>query len=347
MKRFLNWLKTLFSPPIITAGPIKNPPYIEYSNDIAIPIPGNADDTWLYCFPIKGTYANMLETVNQRLNFSPLNKSVRFFPLSETMMMTVSDIRKGYSTSPNYDKYGYLEEKALQIFMPLVECTLNADNEWVAQRIFFFLPYILVDQPLNVVIGREELGFVKSFAKFAMPNSPELADKFQIDGYGFKNFNKENPEFGAYHNWINIKKTNGDITEGKWENQSEAWASIKKHIQPKTDNSDFHIGLPFVIHELEDLFHGTLPMVFLKQFRDIAIPQNACYQAITQGNGILESFHGGWFLGGEYEINIEDFASYPIKSDLGLASKITVEHPFWVHCDLKFDTGKVLWNANN
>ena len=345
MKNFFLWLKTLFSPPNITAPPISNPTYIDYSNDYIIPIPGAGDDTYLYCFPINGTYQNMLNIVNQRLNFSPLNQKVRYFPLSEKILLVFSDIKKGYTLDPNYEKYGFLEEKALQIFMPIVECTQDAYNNWVAQRILFFIPYIFIDQPFSLSIGREVFGFEKSLANFEFPDSPEKANNFQLNAFGFKQFNKANPEFGKYHPLINIKKTDEKVEEGGWKTHTEAWKHIKQHLYTKNRNAEFSVGLPFIIHELKDLFNKTLPMIFLKQFRDIIDPTKACYQAITEGNGIVDEFLGGWFLGSEYEITIEDMASFPIANDLGLKSKIIVKNPFWTHTNLRFDSGKVLWKA--
>jgi hypothetical protein len=345
MENFIRWLKTLFSPPNISAPEVSNPAYIDYSNDYIIPIPGAGDDTYLYCFPIDGTYQNMLNVVDQRLNFSPLNQKVRYFPLSEKMLLVFSDIKKGYTLDPNYKKYGFLEEKALQIFMPIVECTPDANKNWVAQRILFFIPYIFIDQPFSLSIGREVFGFEKSLANFEMPDSPATANNFQLNAFGFKNFDKLNPEFGKYHPLINSKKTDEKIEEGEWKTHNDAWEHIKQHLDTKKQNSEFSIGLPFIIHELKDLFHKTLPMIFLKQFRDIADPSKACYQAIVEGNGIADAFLGGWFLGHEYEITIEDVASFPIKEDLGLPDKILVSHPFWVHSNLRFDLGKVLWKS--
>ncbi len=346
MRRFFQWLKSLFSAPVISAPSIHNPNYIDYANDYIIPIPGRADDTWLYCFPIRGTYSNMLNVVNQRLNFSPLNQQIRYFPLSDMLMMVVSDIRKGYTLDPNYKKYGYLAEKGVQFFMPIVECSADGRNGWKAERLAFFIPYIAVDQPYNISIGREELGYPKSMGRIDMPEVPHNADNFNVEVYGFKQFNEANPEYGKFHPFVNIKKTNGIIPSGQWQSHNEAWAHIKQHLAAPTASQKIEWGLPFAIHELEDMAEKKLPLIFLKQFRDIVNPAQACYQAITQGNGFTENFLGGWLLGSEYTVTFNDLDSFPICSDLGIANKMTVSHPFWVHANLKFDTGTVLWRAD-
>lgn len=343
MIKFINWLKTLFSPPKLAVENKNNPKYIEFSNDYIAPVPGKADDTWLYCFPIKGQYDKMQALINQRLNFSSLNENVRFFPISEYMMLVVSDIRKGYSINPSDTKYGYLTEKALQIFIPIVECTKNQQNEWVAQRILVHIPYIFVDQPFNIGTGREEFGFPKSFANVTMPSNPEQSDNFKVDAYGFKNFSQEHPEYGAFHTLLEIKTTNSAIPKGKWTSHKEAWQHIKQFV-PKSQEH-FKWGVPFILHELNDVLDKALPMIFLKQFRDIQIPTNACYQAITEGNGSVNDFLGGWLLSSEYELVIQDLASFPLAADLGLESKIKVRHAFWTHCNMQFNTGNIIWKS--
>lgn len=346
MKSFLQWLKSLFGVLPVSAPPVSTSNYINYPGDYIIPIPGMAADTMLYCFPVHGDYAKMQKVVDQRLNFSPFSKQVRYFPMSSFMLMAVSDIKRGYTLDESYKKYGVLEEKALQIFMPVVECVQTTSGDWSAQRIMFFLPYIFVDQPLNVSIGREELGFPKAFGQITMPANPNDETPIKINAYGFQKFNRENPEYGVYHPLLEIKKVSGSAEKGEWKNNKEVWESIKGHMNIEEKAKQFSYSIPFLFHELKDLVNETIPMIFLKQFRDIEDPSKACYQAITEGDGVNHKFHKGWLLGGTHEIEIQDFASFPLKEDLGLPAKFTVKHSFWVNCDLKFKTGKVLWQAN-
>ena len=46
---------------------------------------------------------------------------------------------------------------------------------------------------------------------------------------------------------------------------------------------------------VEDLVTGNVPMVFLKQFRDVVDPSKACYQAVIEAPSHLQKFYGGWF----------------------------------------------------
>lgn len=350
LKKLWNWLRKLFhfTPP----APPPNPPgfkpkYIEYPNEIQIPVPGNADQTMMYCFPLEGTYENLLNMCNQRLNFSVLNQRLRYFPLTTHMMMVMSYITRGYTTDPNYKKYGYVAETGVQFFMPLAECTLNSKGQWEAQRIVCYIPYILIDNPFSLVCGREQMGFAKSMAQFEFPANPQSADKFSVSAYGFTEFNKANPQTADFRPWLDINKTTDkpQPAGASWSSHGEAWGAVKDTFERIPTDESFRIGLPFVIHELEDLLHADIPMVFMKQYRAVDVSEIACFQGIVVANSFLEKFISGWWLGGEYEVNFHEFASYPIMSDLGLPQKTVVKTPFWIEGNLRFVNGETQWWA--
>jgi hypothetical protein len=90
-------------------------------------------------------------------------------------------------------------------------------------------------------------------------------------------------------------------------------------------------------------------LVFLKQFRDVACPTKACYQAV------VEAPLGVHALGAHYEpldpalygIAFGEYASHPIASELG----ITPEQPlvpdiaFRAQFDFDIDLGLEVWRA--
>lgn len=322
--------------------------YVNYPNDFVAPLPGAADDTTMYCFPIEANYEKLQALCDQRYNFGLKNSKLRYFPLTKHVMLVASKIEKGYSLVPTYQKPYYVTELAVQIFMPIAECRLNKRNEWVAERIVVGVPYIVVDSPFTMGIGREQIGFPKNIGQFEFPNSPEEATNFNVKAYGVTEFDEANPMQANYYQWMSISKISEEEFQNKksWKTHGDAWKNIKDTFERIPKNESVRFGLPFLLHELEDLVDGTIPMLFLKQFRDIKTTGNACYQAITEGPGKLKDFLGGWFLGGSYEIQIENFASSPIKEDLGLADQIVVEAPFWIKANLEFAEGTVIWEAN-
>lgn len=345
-----NWLKNLFQftpPPAPPNPPGFTPKYIEYPNEVQIPVPGNADQTLMYCFPLEGAYPNLLAMCNQRLNFSPLSQRLRYFPLTTHIIMVLSYIAKGYTTDAKYPKYGYVAETGVQFFMPLAECTLNSKGQWVAQRMVCYIPYILVDNPFSLVCGREQMGFAKSMAQFVFPPNPQAADQFNVAAYGFTRFDQANPQTASYQPWLNINKIGQTqaAAAGGWGSHDEAWQAVKDTFERIPSDPTFIEGLPFFIHELEDLSRTDIPMVFLKQYRAVDVSENACYQGIVAADSFLRKFHKGWWLGGEYEVVFQDFASYPIMADLGIPQRTVVKTPFWIEADLRFINGIAQWEA--
>jgi hypothetical protein len=92
---------------------------------------------------------------------------------------------------------------------------------------------------------------------------------------------------------------------------------------------------------------GRLPIVSLKQFRDTARPQSACYQAIVNATMDVGKVHGMGLLRGEYAVKIHRYASAPIVEELGLR----VEHDgtlrprmaYWASFDCTIDQGENLF----
>jgi hypothetical protein len=96
---------------------------------------------------------------------------------------------------------------------------------------------------------------------------------------------------------------------------------------------------------LEDFITGTFPIIGLKQFRDVAQSDRACYQAITDAPMKIGGFHGGGLLG-DYVVNLGDLASEPIRQDLGLPpGPIRPLLSAWLRYDFRLDAGIELWNA--
>lgn len=94
------------------------------------------------------------------------------------------------------------------------------------------------------------------------------------------------------------------------------------------------------------LLAGDVPMVFLKQFRDVTVPAHACYQAIIEGSSSIVAFRGGGMLPSTYAVTLADWDNQPIRWELGLAEgTITPEISFWLDFDFTVETGRELWRA--
>jgi hypothetical protein len=348
LKKILSFLKSLFGfreIPVVKHAPY--PRYIEFPNEIDIPLPGVTDDMLMYNFVMEGDYDKMQRTVDQRLNAVIQDDSVRYFVLSNHMIAVLSHIRRGAKPEKDYPKPGLASEKAFQIFIPMAECMKNSRGEWVAQRMTMFIPYILLDNFFNLITGREQVGFPKSQAWVTLSDDPEKATEFKVDAFGFKVFDHQNPVYGEYQTWMTARQINRAAAreKGEWKTHNDAWDAIKDTFK-RIPSEEERIGLPFVVRELEDLAHKKVDLVFLKQFRDVADPLTACYQAITDCPGKITRFYKGWWMDGVYEFEFEDFASFPIAEELGLPKKLTAKHAFWCLVDMAWNPGTEIYRAS-
>jgi len=334
-------------------GTTSYPPYIDYSNDIVLPIPGVAPNITMYCFMIDSDYGKLQSMCDERLNFAPQSQKKKYFPMVRQVLLVYSEFKNGETYQESYKKYGYLGEHAAQIFVPVVECSKNRKGEWEAERMMLFCPYIFVSNDFSMAAGREQLGFPKNVAKLNFPDDPITGGSLSVDAFGFQKFDKQNPEYASWHPLMSIDQIEANPNAKDsvlekvtgWMGTKEAWDALKDIFTTDLSDSSFKIGLPFIIHEIEDLFGLKVPMVFLKQFRDIANPLSACYQAVVESNGHVTGFHGGWFMEGKYKLTISDFDSFPMKNDFGWTDETPVKHAFWIKCDLVFETGKEVWKA--
>jgi hypothetical protein len=96
---------------------------------------------------------------------------------------------------------------------------------------------------------------------------------------------------------------------------------------------------------VDELESGRLPMLFLKQFRDVVFADHACYQAIVEAPIDVGGQVGRTRLQ-EYTLTLKDVDSVPLRRELGIPSgEVPVELAF--RLDLKemaFGTGKVISN---
>ena len=98
-------------------------------------------------------------------------------------------------------------------------------------------------------------------------------------------------------------------------------------------------------------FNASVPMLFLKQFRDVGDGRRACYKALVTANSTPTEIRSGGILPGSYDLTIRSFASHPVIRDMGLGSPDDAETTlrgcsgFYVDFDFLMERGRELWKA--
>jgi hypothetical protein len=125
-------------------------------------------------------------------------------------------------------------------------------------------------------------------------------------------------------------------------------AMIAALVRELADHTLPEPTLTLLYNLFRDAVHLDVPMVYLKQFRDIADGRKACYQAIVESPNQMTAFHGAGFLHGDWELAIEQFASVKLIDHLGLKvtdGKVISAFHFWVQMAFTAQPGQVIYRT--
>ncbi len=324
------------------------PPYVDYPGNLAYEQPFIMKDLELFGFVIDGNKSTMQQMVDARLNFMSDRPDTKYFIASDKIIFAFTQSPFLQSTVPKFRDMGRFTEITFCSYVFVAECKWK-DGEWWAQRLLFFIPYILVNTPLTLIGGREDYGFPKTMGEFVYPADIAKPDLFSVSTIGMQHFNVD--AVAGLHDFITISKQKEEVNAGSkgssdggiLKDLSDLWGSLKHMLSPK--DHAFRMGLGFMMDEASDLWNKRMEMVFMRQFRDIGDPSKACYQAIISSNGYPDNLRDVQFLKDSYMVTINHMDTLPIDQELGLGQTTQVSHAFAVKFDSSFDKGKEIYRA--
>jgi hypothetical protein len=232
---------------------------------------------------------------------------------------------------------GFSSETELAIWVPTL-AQKNVLGEWIIDPLApkFFTPYLFIDNPVGLSGGREIYGYAKQFGQLQVAAQPSEIDSMTVDVFTLKTYSPES-KAGMFRLMTLDKIDDGvaNYPEKPWEHLGDVFEAAQARLNPKLPG----IKLP------RGLFSMSIPQVFLKQFRDIVHPDNACYQAVVEANARVDSFNGGWLLPGRYQLTVVDLAGVPLADDLGLSGTQESVFSYWLNINMTLDNGKIIWQA--
>jgi hypothetical protein len=311
-----------------------SPQYIERGGDTAFEPPYGLNQTKLYGFVLEGTLENLQALCDKYLNL-PGQDKFRYRPASNRVLMVFDTIKNISSiNSPGKNK-GYFSETGEVIFWVLTKAEKQEGSKFVVDHHAWFIPYIFVDCTPAMVLGREVYGFPKELGRFNIPDDPKNLQPFTLETLVLQPFNPQSQ--ATYQQLVKVEANQRD----KSESRSDRWGDFKQAFEEIANLFE-----DAQIDRRKCSTHLEVPMVFLKQFRDVQDGNKACYQAIVEATARLEKFHEGYpFLWQKFQVSIENFDSHPIVTDLGLKLTQKAQLAFWIHFDFSFGNGKEIWRA--
>ena len=333
------------------APPAAPPPpgrYIEIDGNNTPMQPYTAQNVTMYSFALPADIERLQAICDQQLN---LGGPVSYRPLGPFAFFVAAIMGPIAPVSP----LAWIDEKDFGFWVPVVAGT-TAGGEFRALRPAFFIPYLWVDEYLAAQAGREVFGYPKAVGRLVNPSSPDHPSEISIDALVAP---ESGPPGAASARWqwrrlVTAARRGGGpwgSLAGEIRSIAELGGAVVAAIARELGH-DLPPPSLALLHALgRDALALEVPMVFLKQFRDVADGSMACYQAIIESpNRMTHDPIRAGILHGDWDLAIEQFATVRVIDRLGLRvrlsdGKVPAAFHFWVSFAFTAEPGQVIWRA--
>ncbi len=324
-------------PPFL--NPQTAPLFVEYNGMQTFPGPFSFKNVKAWSFFLEADYDKLVDVCNQMFTV-PSGGEVSYVPLTNMMMMSFMDITDAQSAHHAQASGAYEQEVALWIMMGRRESP--SSNKIVS--ISGFTPYLVINNPLGFIEGRNVWGYMKQAGHLSLPSKTDPG--FKVDAYGVRTDPFNTP--WDYHRVLTMTQQEGheSIPGIAFDGMEEAIHLIKQALTGQGHTASLHPTWELAENLVEDFFKREMHQIFLKQFRDIQFSERACYQAITQAPMHLGKV-SGVTITQPYEVVFQDLFNTAIVETLGLPAKTTVPFGMQFTMDFALKSGTVLWKANS
>ena len=296
------------------------PRYVDRGGEQCVRQPFEVREALSRAFVLPASLTSLSKVCDRYLH-EPSAGRVRVKPLGPYAMLVFAKTARLCSAEQPDRGKGWISEIDVAFWIPVV-------NE-ETKRLQWFLPYVFVDTSYATAGGREIYGFPKSIATFQIPDDVNSAEPLTVDTLVL---HPEGPDTMAKsQRIIEVRRagSSAPVLPGL-----AAFAPLMKSAPLlRTAYDQFRAGAV------------SLPMLFLKQFRDVADPSRACYQAIVEAAARMTHVTHAGVLRGAFTVEITAADSHPIARELGLADKSTPIAQFFVRSDFLIDVGREVWRA--
>ena len=291
------------------------PPYVEYGGRATAPGPFLSLGGKLRGFVLEGDEGKISALVHRMLDV-PAAGAVHYRAVGSTVLLLVGGFDHVSSMVSPFDRWGAVREIMATFWIP-VAAGREVAGAFVAERIGLTTPYILVDNPMSYLGGRETYGYAKTMGRF----DPEdgLGDHTLINAFG-GDFGRD--EGAGWRPLLEI--TAGSGSDGGAGEELGEMASILTHFVGDLARDErggtMLGGVRLAGTVVDDMLAGRYRQVFLKQFRESADGTRACYQTVVEApidvkRSVLRPSAREW------EVAIHHLDSHPIGDEMGVRTQ--------------------------
>jgi hypothetical protein len=323
----------------------ERPEYVDHGGQQVFCQPLELHGVRFYSFLLEADGQALRDLCDQRLNRPSLGH-VEYHPLVPRVLLGVADIGKAFCVNPPDSEKGWMREVDVAFWVPVAAVQPGAVLTQV-ERVAWFLPYVFVDGGIAAASGREIYGFPKALGQFRVPDGPGGPVRVTVDTHVVEHYGPGAGEVTP-RRLLEVQPA-ADAGEGGlgrvWDDLLEAFTEFRGLVFGP-DGSVTLPGLGLVVQVFKFLLHKEVPLVFLKQFRDVADGRRACYQAIVEAPAQVLQFRTAGELKGAYRVVLHNFDSCPIARDLGLTAEGQPALAAWyTDFDFVMGNGREVWRA--
>jgi Acetoacetate decarboxylase (ADC) len=285
-----------------------------------------------------------LQAVCDRYLNGPSGGTLHYRPLLPRVVLGVADIGRVYPIDSPDERKGWVSEIDVAFWMPVARYTKVLGVSFTEQ-VAWFLPYVFVDNAWAVAAGREVYGFPKEMASFQVPRAATDPAVITVDALALERFD---PDAQArVQRLLELRRTD-DPTLGEphhtWDQVEEAFEDF---LHVLLGNGGVSLpGFGLLVQAFQFIAQREVPLLFLRQFRDVADGRRACYQAVIEALTRVLHFRKAGKLPGEYRLTLQALDSHPIARELGLSAQGQDALGAWyVDFDFILENGRELWRA--
>jgi hypothetical protein len=327
-----------------------SPPARKYINSPSLqvyPPPSLCQDVTQYIFFLKGRQSKLQQLCDTFLN-EPSGGAVDYRPRLPFVMLTFQSVGRLSSGAEGFKDWGHTSEREATFWIAVSDYKKHGADE-LCKKVELFIPFIYSDNPWAVAGGRELYGFPKQASTVLMPGTGQGAGAFEIQTLAYRSFG---PESKAQHSRVlTVERADG----AAFEHGELGWSLGDELIQKlgvlrdelgQLLDFNFEIGAKVI----EFLFRPTLPMVFLKQLRDVGNATGACYQAIVGAEADEIDIKSLRLLLRRFRLRVESLATQPIAETLGLeldsGGQLMIPGGLQLQFNFRINEGHLIWSGS-
>ncbi|HVV85497.1 MAG TPA: acetoacetate decarboxylase family protein, partial [Kofleriaceae bacterium] len=294
---------------------MSDPLFVRRGGELVLPSPIFHERCVLRCFWLRADRRRLARLCARDFS-TPSGGAVQVTPLSGAVAVTLAEVGRAASGSPASSFAGFAHELDLAFWIPV---RIRAPGG--VDRTGWCLPYLFVDHPHAMATGRELYGFPKTIAQLTYPADPN------------------EPGLYAADTWHVARRGSSGLAPGRLVTLSPRSPGSPGSPQPARRPSRAAGELASLA-----LLRNRVPLVFLRQLRDVARPERAAFQEIVLAECDVTAIREVTPIPARYVLDLAPSASHPIALELGLregghaaVAAFTTDFDFTIH------EGRTLW----